>query len=193
MKKTLATVALATLVLAGVTSTALAAPVTYAIEPSHTYPRFSYSHFGFSIQQSQFQKTSGKIVYDAEAKTGSMDITIDMNSVETGSDLFNGRIKGEDYFDTAKHPTGTFKSTSVVFDGDKPIAVHGQLTLKGVTKPVVLTVTSFQRKEHPMLKRDTIGANATTTVKRTEFNMGKFAPQVGDDVTITLAVEAVMQ
>jgi hypothetical protein len=91
--------------------------------------------------------------------------------------------QGEDFLDTAKYPTATFKSTKVVFEGDKPVAIEGNLTLKGVTKPVTLTVTSFQAMPHPMMKKDAIGANAWTVVKRTDFNAGKYAPNVGDEVT----------
>ncbi|MFM2119336.1 MAG: hypothetical protein RL722_804 [Pseudomonadota bacterium] len=174
-----------------VSAPALAAPVTYTIEPTHTYPRFSYSHFGLSTQLSRFNSTSGTIVMDKAAKTGSVDVTIDTKSVDTGFPVFNGHLQGEDFLDTAKYPTATFKSTKVVFEGDKPTAVEGNLTIKGVTKPVTLKVTNFLNMAHPMLKKDAIGADATVTIKRTEFNAGKYAPYVGDDVTITLSVEAV--
>lgn len=192
MKKTIAAIAIATLA-SGIAASAVAAPVTYAIDTNHTYPRFSYSHFGYSTQLSKFNKTSGKVVFDPEAKTGNVDIVIDMKSVDTGSDVFNGHIQGEDFLDTAKYPTATFKSTGVKFEGDKPVAIEGNLTIKGVTKPVTLTVTRFQRMMHPMLKKDAIGADAVVTVKRSEFNAGKYAPYVGDDVTINIAVEAQQQ
>lgn len=182
-----------TLIAAALAAPALASPETYAVDGNHTYPRFEYSHFGYSTQLSRFDKTTGTIVIDRAAKTGSVDIAIDMTSVNTGSALFNQHIQGEDFLDTAKYPTATFKSTAVRFDGDKPTAIDGKLTIKGVTKPVTLTVTSFQCMPHPILKKDACGANATTKVKRTEFNAGKYAPHVGDEVTITLAVEAVKQ
>ncbi len=179
--------------LSSFSAAALAAPETYNIEPTHTYPRFEYTHFGYSNQQQRFDKTSGKVVIDRAAKTGSVDVTIDATSVNTGYALFNGHIQGADYFDTAKYPAITFKSTAVKFDGDKPVAVEGNLTIKGVTKPVTLTVTHFHSMPHPMLKKDAIGANAVTKVKRSEFNMGKNVPYVGDDVTLTIAVEAVKE
>ena len=168
-----------------------AAPVTYEIDGSHTYPRFSYSHFGFSTQLSRFDKTTGKVVFDAQAKTGSVDVVIDTRSVNTGFTDFNGHIQGEDFLDTQKFPTATFKSTKVVFEGDQPKSIEGVLTLKGVSKPVTLTVTSFQAIPHPMLKKPALGANATTTIKRTEFNAGKYAPYVGDEVRIDIAIEAI--
>ncbi|WP_321407190.1 YceI family protein [Tolumonas auensis] len=172
---------------------AFAAPETYVIDGSHTFPRFSYSHFGLSKQLSRFDKTSGTIVLDKEAKTGSVDIVIDTTSVDTGFPVFNGHIQGADFLDTTAFPTATFKSTKVVFKGDAPTEVQGDLTIKGVTKPVTLTVTSFVAMPHPMLQKDAIGANATTVIKRTDFNAGKYAPNVGDDVTIDIAVEAIKQ
>ncbi len=172
---------------------ALAAPETYVADSTHTFSRFSYSHFGYSTQQSRFNKNSGKVIFDKAAKTGSVDITIDTKSIDTGNDTFNEHIQGEDFLDTAKYPTATFKSTKVIFEGDKPAKVEGNLTLKGVTKPVTLTVTSFQAMPHPMLKKDAIGANAYTVVKRSEFNAGKYAPYVGDEVRIDLAIEAIKE
>jgi polyisoprenoid-binding protein YceI len=169
---------------------AMAAPVSYTVDSSHTYPRFSYSHLGYSTQLSSFTNTSGTVVFDAAAKTGSVDIVIDMTTVNTGSADFNGHIQGEGFLETAKFPKATFKSTKVVFEGDKPVSVEGQLTIKGVTKPVTLTVTSFQAVPHPMMKVPALGANAFTTIKRTEFGAGKYAPYVGDEVRIDIAIEA---
>lgn len=172
---------------------AFAAPETFNIDPNHTAPRFEYSHFGYSNQLHRFDKTSGQIILDRAAHTGSVDVTIDAKSVNTGLALFNGHIQGPDYFDTAHYPTISFNSTQVRFDGDTPVAVDGNLTIKGVTKPVTLTVTSFHSMPHPMAKRDAIGANAVAKIKRSEFNMGKNAPYVSDDVTLTIAVEAIKQ
>lgn len=175
------------------TAPALAAPETFVIDSTHTFSRFAYSHFGYSKQESRFNQNSGKIVIDRAAKTGSVDVTIDTKSVDTGFPLFNEHIQGEDFLNTEKHATATFKSTKLKFEGDKLAAVDGNLTLKGVTKPVTLTVSSFQCMPHPMLKKEACGANASTTVKRSDFNMGKYAPYVGDEVTITIAVEAVKE
>ena len=182
---------LATVLFATLAGSAIAAPVTYNVDGSHTFPRFSYSHFGLSTQLSSFKNTSGKVVFDAEAKTGSVDITIDMKSVNTGFEDFNGHIQGEDFLDTAKFPTATFKSTKVTFEGDKPKSIDGVLTIKGVSKPVTLTVTSFLAMPHPMMKKPAIGANAFTTIKRSDFGAGKFAPYVGDEVRIDIALEAI--
>lgn len=191
LRRTATTALLATLAVAS--GMAAAAPVTYAIDNSHTLPRFEYNHLGLSHQVSRFNTVTGHIVFDAEARTGSVDVIIDAKSVDTGHKLFNEHIQGEDFFDTANHPTITFKSTSVKFEGDKPVAVEGNLTIKGVTRPVTLTLTTFVNTKHPMRKRDAIGANATATIKRSDFNMGKYAPAVSDEVTLSIPVEAVVQ
>lgn len=172
---------------------ALAEPATYVLDSSHTFSRFSYSHFGLSTQLHRFDKTTGTVVFDKAAKTGSVDVVIDMTSVNTGSTAFNGHIQGEGFFETAKFPTASFKSTKVTFDGDKPVSVDGNLTINGVTKPVTLKVTAFVSTTHPMNKKEVVGADATVTIKRTEFNAGKYAPYVGDDVTITIGLEAIKQ
>lgn len=183
--------------LALLTSTAtLAEPATYVIDGSHTFPSFSYSHHGFSTQLSRFDKTTGSIVLDKEARSGAVDIVIDTTSVNTGNTAFNGHIQSADFLDTAQYPTATFKSSKVIFaEGDalKPVSIEGELTLKGVTRPVTLEITSFANKPHPMTKRDAIGANATTRVKRSDFNAGKYAPSVGDEVRIDIAIEAIQQ
>jgi polyisoprenoid-binding protein YceI len=173
-----------------ISTVALAASETYTIDGNHTLPRFSYSHFGYSTQLSRFDKTSGKIVIDRQAKTGSVDVTIDTTSVNTGSALFNEHIQGKDFLDTSKYPTATFKSTQLKFAGDQLVSVDGTLTLKGVSKPVILKITSFHCMAHPIYLKDACGANATTVVKRTAFNMGKYAPNVSDEITIDIPVEA---
>ena len=191
--KSIQRIAAALALTSAVATSALAAPLTYGVDGTHTFPRFSYSHFGYSTQLSSFSKTTGNVVFDAEAKKGSVDIVIDTKSVSTGFVDFNEHIQGEDFLDTAKFPQATFKSTKVVFEGDKPKSVEGNLTIKGVTKPVTLTVTSFQAMPHPMMKKPAIGANAFTVIKRSEFNAGKYAPYVGDEVRIDIAIEAIAQ
>lgn len=189
--KTFQSLSLAATLLVALAGPAHSAPVTYVVDGSHTFPRFSYSHFGLSTQLSSFSNTSGKVVFDAQAKSGSVDITIDMKSVNTGFADFNGHIQGEDFLDTAKYPTATFKSSRVIFEGAQPKAIEGVLTIKGVSKPVTLAVTSFLAMPHPMMKKPAIGANAHTTIKRSEFNAGKYAPYVGDEVRIDIAIEAI--
>lgn len=188
MKKTLLVA-----VLSAVSAAAPAAPESFAIDAGHTLPRFEYKHLGYSFQQHRFDKTSGKIMLDRAAKTGSVDVTIDAKSVNTGLALFNQHIQAEDFFHTEKYPTISFKSTAVKFDGDKPVAIDGNLTIKGVTKPVTLTVTHFHAMPHPMLKKDAIGANAVAKLKRSEFNMPKNVPYVSDEITLSIAVEAIKE
>ncbi len=189
ISRLITTLALSTAVVAP----AFAAPVSYGVEANHTFPRFSYTHLGFTTQQSRFDKTTGTVVYDKEGRTGSVDIKIETSSVSTGSTLFNQHIQAEDFLDTAKYPTVTFKSTKVNFDGDKPVSIEGDLTMKGMTKRVTLTVTRFLAAPHPIQKKDTIGADAYTIVKRSDFNMGKYAPAVSDEVRIDIAIEALKQ
>ncbi|WP_295456149.1 YceI family protein [uncultured Thiodictyon sp.] len=181
----------AAIVFAATTGAALAAPESYNVDPTHTFSRFSYNHLGLSTQLSRFDKTTGTVVLDQAAKTGSVDIVIDTTSVDTGYPTFNEHIQDADFLDTAKYPTATFKSTKVDFKGDQPVAIEGNLTIKGVTKPVTLKVSHFVATQHPMLKKDAIGADASVVVKRSEFNAGKYAPNVGDDVTITVSLEAI--
>ena len=177
----------------GLATPALAAPGTYVIDPTHTFARFSYDHFGLSTQLSKFNKTSGTIVLDKEAKTASVDVVIDTTSVDTGYATFNGHIQGPEFLDTAQFPPATFKSTKVDFAGEQPTAIHGNLTIKGITRPVTLTVKRYVNMPHPMLKKDAIGADATTVIKRSDFNASKYVPNVGDEVTISVALEAVRQ
>jgi polyisoprenoid-binding protein YceI len=172
---------------------AQAAPETYVIDTNHTKPRFSYSHFGYSTQLSRFDTVSGKITIDKAAKQGSLEVVIDTKSVNTGYALFNEHIQGADFFDTEKYPTATFKSSKINFKEDKVASVDGTLTIKGVSKPVTLTVSSFMCMPHPMAKKDACGANASVVVKRSDFNMGKHVPYVSDEVTIDIPVEAVKE
>lgn len=178
---------------ATMSTAAIAAPETYIIDSNHSMPRFSYNHFGYSTQLSRFDKATGKVVIDRATKTGSVDVTIDTTSVNTGLALFNEHIQAEDFFNTAKFPTATFVSNKMNFVGDKPVSIDGILTIKGVSKRETLTVTSFMCMPHPMQKKDACGANATVVVKRSDFNMVKHVPYVSDEVTITLPVEAVKQ
>lgn len=177
----------------GLSAPSFAAPETYKLDGGHSMPRFEYTHMGYSTQLQRFDKASGTITIDRAAKTGSVDVSIDANSIDTGFELFNGHLKGEDFFSVEKFPTITFKSDSMKFDGDKPASIDGTLTVKGVSKPVTLTVTSFYCAPHPAFKKDACGGVAVTKVKRSEFNMGRAVPLVGDEVTLTLPVEAIKQ
>lgn len=176
---------------AGLTTLACAAPETYSIDTPHSAARFGYDHLGWTYQQHSFDNMTGKIVFDGVAKTGSVDVIIDAKSVNTGYVVFNGEIQAEDLLDTAKYPTITYKSSSVKFDGDKLVSIEGDLTMKGVTKPVTLTVTSFVAGQHPLQKkRQGIGANAVAKLKRSDFNMRKLVPMVADEVSLSFTIQA---
>lgn len=170
---------------------AMAEPVEYQIDNSHTFARFSYDHFGLSTQLSRFDDIAGTVTFDPEAKTGEVNVTIDTTSVDTGFAPFNEHIQGEDFLHTGNHPEATFTSTEVIFEGDAPSQIVGDLTLKGVTKPVTLDVTHFVSVPHPMLQKPAIGADAQGTILRSDFNMDKFVPNVGDEVTLSIAIEAI--
>jgi polyisoprenoid-binding protein YceI len=174
---------------AALSAPSLAAPTTFTPDPDHTFVRFSYSHLGFSTQESRFNRTTGSVVLDPVAKSGSVDLVIDTKSVDTGSELFNGHIQAADLFDTAQFPTATFKSTAVTFNGDAPATIEGVLTIKGISKPVTLTVTDFKHGQN-MRKKDAIGADATATVKRSDWKLDKYVPLVSDEVHLSIAIEA---
>lgn len=164
---------------------------TYNIEPNHTYPSFEADHMGISVWRGKFTKTSGKIVLDRAAKTGTVDITIDANSIDFGHEKMNEHAKTKDMFNVAQFPTATYKGTSIKFDGDTPVSVQGELTLLGVTKPVTLTINKFKCIQHPMFKKEACGADATAEFKRTDFGMNFGVPRFAPEVKLAIQVEAI--
>jgi polyisoprenoid-binding protein YceI len=153
-------------------ATALAAPVTYVLDPHHTYPSFEADHMGgLSVWRGKFTDTTGKVVYDKAAKSGSIDITVNMNSIDFGMAKMDEHAKSPDIFDAAKFPTATFSGKFSKFNGDAPTQADGMLTLHGVTKPVTLTINSFMCKPNPMLKKEVCGADASTTFNRADFGV----------------------
>lgn len=179
--------AVATLSLAGA---ALAAPESYTVDPRHTFPVFEVNHMGFSTQRGRFNKASGKIAIDRAAKSGSIDVAIDTASIDMGIEKWDEHMRSEDFFNVAKFPTMSFKSTKVVFDGDKLVGAEGDFTMLGVTKPVKLAVSGFHCGTNPVAKKDACGADVSTTIKRSEFGMTKYLPGLSDDIKITIPVEA---
>ena len=167
---------------------------TYTIDPTHTYPSFEADHFGgLSTWRGKFNKTEGNIVVDRAAKTGSVDINIDATTIDFGNDKLNEHAKKAEMFDVAKFPTANYKG-KLVFKGDVPTSVDGQLTLHGVTKPVTLTINKFKCIQHPMLKREVCGADASATFNRSDFGVA-YATQMGfnPEVKLAIQVEAVKQ
>lgn len=185
MKRLMATVSLLFIALP-----AYAEVENFVIDQRHTYPSFEVSHMGLSTQRGRFDATSGRITLDRAAKTGSVEITIDARTVSTGLDELEKHLRNEDFFNVEKHPTITFKSSSIEFENDVPKSVVGDLTLLGVTRPVTLSVSSFDCKVHPINKKFVCGADAATTIKRSEFGMTYAIPAVSDEVKLLLQVEA---
>jgi polyisoprenoid-binding protein YceI len=164
---------------------------SYTIDPSHTYPSFEADHMGMSVLRGKFTKSSGTIVLDRAAKTGSMEITIDASSIDFGHEKLNKHAKTADMFDVDKFPTATYKSKSIKFNGDTPVAVDGELTLHGVTRPVTLTINKFRCIEHPMLKREFCGADASAEFKRSDFGINYGLPRFAPEVKLAIQVEAI--
>lgn len=174
------------------TAGVIAAPTTYQIEPTHTYPSFEADHMGgLSVWRGKFNKTSGSVTFDKAAKHGAVDITVDIDSIDYGFDLMNTKAKSEELFDAAKYPTATYKGKLAGFKKGAPTKVMGDLTLRGITKPVQLNILSFKCMPHPMVKREVCGADAIATFKRDDFGMAAGKDWgFKMDVTLRIQVEA---
>ena len=166
---------------------------TYAIEPLHSYVTWEAMHFGTSTNRGRFDKKEGTVEFDAKAKTGKVAVTIDMASINTGSEMFNGHLKGENFFKAAAFPTAKFEGDKFTYAGDKVSEVAGQLTLLGKTNPVTLKATNFNCYQNPMLKREVCGGDFTTTIKRSEYGMTYGLPGIPDDIKLVIQIEAVKQ
>lgn len=171
----------------------LAAPVKYNIEPSHTYPAFEADHMGgLSIWRGKFTKSSGAITLDRAGKSGAIDVTIDTASVDFGHDKMNEHARAPDIFDVAKYPTATYKGKFTKFNGDVPVEAQGDFTLHGVTKPLTLKINQFLCKQHPMLKREVCGADASASFNRADYGVDA-GQKMGFkmDVKLLISVEAI--
>lgn len=167
-----------------------AAAQSYTVEPRHTHISWATSHFGTSTFRGKLNKTSGKVVLDVPGRSGSVEIVVDPTGQLSGDDRLDKHLAAEDFFNIAKYATATFKSTRVEFSGDAPSRIEGNLTLLGVTRPVTLTVTHFKCQMHPGFKKDYCGADATATIKRSDWGMKYLVPNIGDDVKLDIAIEA---
>jgi len=177
------------------TSASVFAADIYTIEPNHTYPSFEADHLGgLSTWRGKFTKSSGSITLDRAAKTGSVDITIDTDSIDFGNAKLNEHVMSEEMFDVAKYPKATYKASSIQFKGDKPAVVNGELTLHGVTRPVKLVIDGFKCMPHPMFKREVCGANAVATFSRSDFGID-YGTRMGfsPEVKLAIQVEALKQ
>ena len=182
-------IALSAAVLTLVAGSALAAPVTYDVDPGHTYPSFEADHMGgLSVWRGKLDKTSGTIVLDKEKSTGTVDITIDTSSIDFGHEKLNEHAKSPDLFDVAKYPTATYKGTLVKFVNGAPTQVDGQFTLHGVTKPLTLTINSFMCKQNPQDNKEHCGADASGTFNRADYGIA-FGDKYGFKMEVKLAIQ----
>lgn len=163
----------------------------YQLNPEHTSVIVAWNHFGFSNPTADIPDATGTLVFDKDQPEASrVDVTLPVSKIDSHVAALTKEFKGAEYFDTAKYPTATFHSTKVVAKGDNKFDVEGNLTLKGITKPVTLHATLNKQGEHPMVKKQAIGFDATGTIKRSDFKLDKYVPAVSDDVTLTLSTEA---
>ncbi|MCC7486196.1 MAG: polyisoprenoid-binding protein [Burkholderiales bacterium] len=179
------------LALLGLGVPAIAADTRYTLDNSHTYPRWEASHFGFSTHRGQFNKTSGRLVLDPDAGSGSIEVTVETASVSTGDAKFDAHLKSADFFDTANHPAMTFKSNMMKFEGGKPVSATGDFTMLGVTRPVTLRIAQVKCAMHPIVKKEACGAEVTGTVRRSAHGMKFGIPGLSDDIKLTIQVEAI--
>lgn len=178
---------------AGLGAAALAAPVTYNIDAAHTYPAFEADHMGgVSLWRGKINSSSGTVTLDKAASTGSVNITMDMKTIDFGHQGLNDHAQTPDLLDTAKFPTATYTGRLTNFVNGAPTTVEGNLTLHGVTKPVTLKINKFLCKEHPMAKREVCGADATAEINREDFGV-PLGKQMGFSmgVTLRISVEAI--
>ena len=179
------------LALAAFAATASAAPVTYEIDATHTDVIAQWNHLGFSNPTLHFGQVEGKIVYDAEnVAASSVEVSLPLSGLNSHVARFDEHLRNTDFFDAAKFPAATFRSTSVEALADNRLKVTGELTIKGTTRPVVLDVVLNKAAPHPRNNKPTIGFDATTTVLRSEFGLGRGAPAVSDEVKIRITTEA---
>jgi len=162
---------------------------SYTIDPAHTFPHFKISHLGFSTMMGRFNKTEGKLTFDEAKGTGSVEITIDANSVDTAFEKRDKHLRSQDFLNTTEFPTITFKSTKASIKGGKG-TVDGDITIMGVTKPITLNVTAMKCGAHPMNKKDMCGFDATAKLKRSDFGVKYGLPAIGDDMELIFEVEA---
>lgn len=173
-------------------STAMAAPVAYEFDPLHSQVVFEYNHMGFSNSTGIINGVTGKLMLDAEnPSASSVEAVIPLSGMRTVAPELDRDLFGPDFFNTdPTSATASFKSTKVEPDGDDEAKITGDLTLNGVTRPVVLKVDLNQIGTNPMSGKQAAGFDAETSIKRSDFNLGKFAPAVEDEVEISITVEA---
>ena len=172
---------------------AQAQSATYTIEPTHTQVFFEAKHFGTSTNRGRWDKKEGTISFDKTAKTGKVDVTLDMASISTGIGPFDGHLKSKDFFAVEQFHTARFVGDKFTFNGDKVTSVSGELTLRGKTNPVTLTATNFNCYDNPMLKREVCGGDFEATIQRSQWGVTYGLPGIPDSVRLLIQVEAFKQ
>jgi len=168
----------------------LAEPVSYSVDPKHTYASFEINHLGLSTARGRFDRTSGSIALDAAAGSGSIEIVIDTASIDTGLAKRDEHLRREEFFNVAQYPTITFVARSLIFEGDRLVKADGELTMLGRTRPVSLQITHFACGEHPIHHKPACGADAETRIRRSDWGMTTYLPTIGDEISIHIGVEA---
>lgn len=181
---------LSTIAACVITGHAMAAVEIYTIDPVHTYPSVKASHMHLSYWRGKFEKSSGSLMLDREHGTGTVNVTIDVGSVNFGFDRLNEAARSEKWFDIARFPTATYKSNTIAFKDGVPVAVDGLLTLRGITKPVLLKIDSFKCIMHPVFKREVCGADASGELNRVDFGMTSDVEE-GTKVILEIQIEAI--
>lgn len=169
---------------------AWAAEESYTLDPAHTFPSFEVDHLGFSTQRGRFDQTHGMVIMDQQAKHGSVDISMDASSIDTGFKPLDEVLRGMEFLNVAQYPEVTFHSSKLKFDGEQLVTVDGVLTMLGVSRPVTLNVTHYKCGWDPVSSKYVCGVDAETILKRSDFGMTKFIPFVSDDVKLKIQVEA---
>ena len=188
LRRTLPGIALASLAAA-----AGAAPMTYEIDSAHTYPAFEADHMGgVSLWRGKIRSTSGTVVLDKEAQTGTVNLTMDLTTIDVGHQGLNDHLQTADFFDTAQFPNATFVGELTNFVDGAPTALEGELTMHGQTHPVSLSITQFLCKQHPMRGREVCGADAMGTIDRSQWGIEYGAPLFNMDVTLRVGIEALV-
>jgi len=179
---------------AAAAAAARAEPVTYKLDPTHTWTTWEVRHFGTSTYRGRFDRKEGTVTVDRAARTGRVQLTIDLTSVDTGVGLLDHKLQEPDFFDAGQFPTATFVGEEFRFDGDSVSEVRGQLTMKGVTHAVTLKATGFNCYQNPLLRREVCGGDFSATLNRADWGVSYGGPfPVGNDVKLSVEVEAIRE
>ncbi|MEL6870766.1 MAG: YceI family protein [Pseudomonadota bacterium] len=165
---------------------------SYELEDTHAYINFTYSHLGFSNPVVGFDEFDVALTLDTDDVTKStLAVSVDPASIDSQVEKFDNHLKGDDMFDVAKFPTITFEATSITSTGDSTMDITGDLTMKGITKPITLNATINKAGTHPFSKKPTVGVSASAKLMRKDWDLGYAVPAVGNEVTLNIQVELV--